>query len=192
MCSILAGCGTQSQYTAPQDPSAASLHIETSSNPELYNSRVHFRTKNAAMPIFVGYINSAVIGTERGRNYLDTKVAPDSEMTASIYSAVDNDIGVTDILLETVPCFLRTVRFCEVSVTFTPKPLEQYIISQNADGLPCKISIYRKKDGALLPIVKAHYSHVIFNEHNQQVSEQEPQSNVCFFEKNKSLERNSQ
>lgn len=190
--SALVGCGTQSQYTAPQELSSALLHIETSSNPEPYNSRVNITTKGTGKPVFIGYLNSAVIGTDRGRNYLNTKVSPNNEVKISIYSAINNDIGVADILLETLPCFLRAVRFCEVGVTFIPMPSEEYIISQNADGLPCQVSMRNKKGGILQPVAKAVFSHAVFDQNNQQVPEDEPPSSACVFDKNKSSNRNGQ
>jgi hypothetical protein len=131
-----------------------------------------------------------VFGTAQGRKYLDTKILSDDQVADTIYSAIQNDIGLLDVLFESKSCFLKkTVRYCEARAIFTPMPFESYTITQDASGLPCKISISQNKDGSTSPVSKIIFAHTIFAEYNKEISEPESPSTSCVFEKNKSLNR---
>jgi len=187
--SACAGCGTPVLYEEPKDTSASSIHIETHTPSEIYNAHVYLTTNHSPKPIFLGYLNSGVFGTVKGRNYLDTKILSGDQVTVSIYSAIQNDIGVLDVLFESTSCFLKTVRYCEVSATFTPMPFEKYTIKQDASGLPCQISISQNKSDSTLPVPKVIFAQKIFDEYSKEVLESESPSTSCVFEKNKSLDR---
>jgi hypothetical protein len=105
-----AGCGIPVLYEETKSPSASSLHIETHTTLEVYNSRVFLTTNNSLQPIFLGYLNSVVFGTAQGRKYLDTKILSDDQVADTIYSAIQNDIGVLDVLFESKSCFLKKNR----------------------------------------------------------------------------------
>lgn len=185
-----AGCGIPVLYEETKSPSASSLHIETHTTLEVYNSRVFLTTNNSLQPIFLGHLNSVVFGTAQGRKYLDTKIFPMIKLQTPYILQYKMISAYWMCFLKANHAFWKkTVRYCEARAIFTPMPFESYTITQDASGLPCKISISQNKDGSTSPVSKIIFAHTIFAEYNKEISEPESPSTSCVFEKNKSLNR---